>query len=30
MKKNSYSVPTTGTLPKFTKIMKGKGFDIWM
>jgi len=28
MKKNPYSVPTTGTLPKFTKIMKGKGFDM--
>jgi hypothetical protein len=23
-----YSVPTTGTLPKFTKIMKGKGHDM--
>jgi len=28
MKKNPYSVPTAGTLPKFTKIMKGKGHDM--
>ena len=28
MKKNPHSVPTTGTHSKFTKIMKGKGFDM--
>jgi len=28
MKKNPYSVPTTGTLLKITKNVKGKGFDM--
>jgi hypothetical protein len=28
MKINPYSVTTNGTCPKFTKIMKGTGFDI--